>query len=152
MTSSTRASGAIPVLTLSLQITSCSWVDVERLLGFQTIMSQDANKMFLGRYRKTLRFQTIMSQDISLKPGVGAQNQVTLNAGKLLLKESKSEPINIDHVCVLPLKSLSLSPLYLLGLTWGGCCLSGRRARGERPAAPPMAPRPNKPETLLDSV
>ena len=152
MTSSTRASGAIPVLTLSLQITSCSWVDVERLLGFQTIMSQDANKMFLGRYRKTLRFQTIMSQDISLKPGVGAQNQVTLNAGKLLLKESKSEPINIDHVCVLPSKSLSLSPLYLLGLTWGGCCLSGRRARGERPAAPPMAPRPNKPETLWDIV
>ena len=131
MTSSTRASGAIPVLTLSLQITSCSWVDVKRLLGFQTIMSQD----------------------ISLKPGVGAQNQVTLNAGKLLLKESKSEPINIaDHIRVLPSKSLSLSPLYLLGLTWGGCCLSGRRARGERPAAPPMAPRPNKPETLLDSV
>ena len=74
-----------------MQITSCSWVDVEILLGFQTIMSQDVNKMFLGRYRKTLRFQTIMSQDISVKPGVRAQNQVTLNAGKLLLKESKSE-------------------------------------------------------------
>ena len=152
MTSSTRASGAIPVLTLSLQITSCSWVDVERLLGFQTIMSQDANKMFLGRYRKTLRFQTIRSQDISLKPGVRAQNQVTLNAGKLLLKESKSEPITIDHVGALPTKSFfatsTISPLYLLGLTWGGCCLSGRRARGERPAAPPMAPRPNKPEIL----
>ena len=115
-------------------------------------MIQDANKMFLGKYTKTLRFQTIRSQDISLKPGVGAQNQVTLNAGKLLLKESKSEPITIDHVGALPTKSSfatsTISPLCLLGLTWGGCCLSGRRARGERPAAPPMAPRPNKPETL----
>ena len=100
----------------------------------------------------TLRFQTIRSQDISLKPGVRAQNQVTLNAGKLLLKESKSEPITIDHVGALPTKSpfatSTISPLCLLGLTWGGCCLSGRRARGERPAAPPMAPRPNKPEIL----
>ena len=87
-------------------------------------MIQDANKMFLGKYTKTLRFQTIRSQDISLKPGVRAQNQVTLNAGKLLLKESKSEPITIDHVGALPTKSSfatsTISPLCLLALCYLG--------------------------------